>query len=80
MFTVDAALQHTCAGFRERAAQGEITGLECDLLIDGAILLAINLESLIQDARAGAPPMWPDIPAPGRRLRLRGSDEGVALM
>jgi hypothetical protein len=61
MFTVDSALQHTCAGFRERAAHGEITAAECDLLIDGAILLAVNLEALTQDAQAGRLPSWPDI-------------------
>lgn len=56
MFTVDSALQHTCAGLREHAARGEITGPECDLLIDGAILLAVHLEALIQDGYAGGPP------------------------
>jgi hypothetical protein len=60
VFTVDAALEHTCADFREQAARGEITAAERDLLIDGAILLAANLEELIQDARAGEPPSWPD--------------------
>ena len=59
MFTVDSALEHTCAGFREHAAHGEITAAECDLLIDGAIMLAVNLEALIQDAHAGRPPSWP---------------------
>ena len=60
MFTVDAALERTCADSREQAARGEITAAERDLLIDGAILLAANLEELIQDARAGEPPSWPD--------------------
>ena len=59
MFTVDAALERTCAGFREQAARGEITAAERDLLIDGAILLAANLEELIQDARAREPPSSP---------------------
>jgi hypothetical protein len=58
---LDSALQHTCASFRERAARGEITAAECALLIDGAILLAANLETLIQDARAGRPPSWPEV-------------------
>lgn len=65
MFTVDAALQHTCASFREQAARGEISPAECDLLIDGAVLLAVNLETLIQDAADG--PAWPEAsqgPAP----------------
>jgi hypothetical protein len=60
VFTVDSALQQTCASFREQAALGEITAAECDLLIDGAILLAVHLEALIQDAHAGRPPSWPD--------------------
>ena len=60
MFTVDAALQHTCASFRMQVACGEITGDECDLLIDGAILLAVSLEALMQDAHAGSSPSWPD--------------------
>ncbi len=59
MFTVDAALERTCAGFGEQAARGEITATERDLLTDGAILLAASLEDLIQDARAGEPPRWP---------------------
>lgn len=63
MFTVDSALEHTCAGLREQAAHGEITAAECDLLIDGAILLAVNLEALVQDAHAGRPPSWPEASA-----------------
>jgi hypothetical protein len=66
MFTVDAALLHTCASFREQAARGEISPAECDLLIDGAVLLAVNLETLIQDAHADGP-AWPEAsqrPAP----------------
>jgi len=50
VFTVDAALERTCADFREQAARGEITAAERDLLIDGAILLAVNPEELVQDA------------------------------
>ncbi len=53
MFTIDSALQHTCAEFREQAARGQITSAECDLLIDGAILLAVHLEELLRDARTG---------------------------
>lgn len=60
MFTVDSALQHTCAIFGERAARGEITAAERDLLMDGAILLAANLEELIQDAHSGGSLSWPD--------------------
>lgn len=61
MFTVDAALEHTCADFREQADRGEITVAERDLLIDGAILLAVKLEELMQDALAAEPPSWPDV-------------------
>ena len=68
MFTVDLALEHACAGIREQAAHGEITAAECDLLLDGAILLAVNLEALIQDAHAGRPPSWLDA---GRRPASR---------
>ena len=50
VFAVDAALERTCADFREQVARGEITAAERDLLIDGAILLAVNLEELVQDA------------------------------
>jgi hypothetical protein len=63
VFIVDVALEHTCAEFRSRAASGQITATERDLLIDGAILLASKIEELLQDARADSPPGWPD---PGR--------------
>jgi hypothetical protein len=55
VFTIDAALQHVCANLREQAALGEITSAECDLLIDGAILLAVHLEGFVQDAHAAGP-------------------------
>lgn len=61
MFAVDSALQRTYASFREQAARGEISAAERNLLIDGAVLLAANLESLIQDAHAGRPPARPDV-------------------
>ncbi|MGO8959264.1 MAG: hypothetical protein ACLQFR_18135 [Streptosporangiaceae bacterium] len=60
MFIVDAALEHTCGEFRARAAEGAITAAERDLLIDGAILLAVNIEELLQDARDGQPASWLD--------------------
>lgn len=44
VLTVDEALQHTCAIFREHADLGDITPAECDLLIDGAILLAMRID------------------------------------
>jgi hypothetical protein len=43
VLTVEAALQDTCAIFRERAGRGDITPAERDLLIDGAILLAMHV-------------------------------------
>ena len=53
VLTVDAALQHICAIFREQADRGEITSTERDLLIDGAILLAMHVDDLAGDGRAG---------------------------
>jgi hypothetical protein len=58
VFIVDAALEHTCAELRLRAADGHISAEERDLLIDGAILLAANIETLAQDARAERQPAW----------------------
>jgi hypothetical protein len=59
VLTVDAALQHTCAIFREQADRGDITPAERDLLIDGAILLAMHLDDLAQDRRVDSYPSWP---------------------
>jgi hypothetical protein len=53
VLTVDAALQHICAIFREQADRGDITAAERDLLIDGAILLAMHVDDLAGDGRAG---------------------------
>ena len=64
MFTVDAALQHTCAIFREQAERGEITAAERDLLTDGAILLAMHLDEQLQNTRAGLAPPWPEAAQP----------------
>jgi len=58
VFTVDAALQHICAIFREQADRGDITPAERDLLIDGAILLAMHVGDLARDGRAGPHPGW----------------------
>lgn len=44
VLTVDEALQQTCAIFREEADRGDITPAERDLLIDGAILLAMHID------------------------------------
>jgi hypothetical protein len=60
VLTVDAALQHICAVFRERADRGEITPTERDLLIDGAILLAMHVDDLAEEDSAGSYPSWPE--------------------
>jgi hypothetical protein len=62
VFIVDVALEHVCAEFQSQAADGQITGAEHDLLIDGAILLANKIEELLQDARGEQPPGSP-VPA-----------------
>jgi hypothetical protein len=70
VLTVDAALQHICAIFREQADRGDITPTERDLLIDGAILLAMHVDDLAQDGRVGS--RWPEgaLPEPvGRHER-----------
>jgi hypothetical protein len=69
VFTVDAALQHTCALFRERASQGDITPMERDLLIDGAILLAMHLDEVAQSGRIGPSPGWSEAARPGHSGR-----------
>jgi hypothetical protein len=59
LLTVDAELQQVCAVFREQADRGEITPTERDLLIDGAILLAMHVDDdLARDGRAGSDPAW----------------------
>ncbi len=75
VFTVDAALQHTCAIVREQASQGDISPAERDLLIDGAILLAMHVSELAQDGPAGWHPGWPSSAAaePAGRHELRAA-------
>ena len=73
VLTVDAALQHTCAVFREQADRGEITPTERDLLIDGAIMLAMHVDDLAQNGRISSLPSWPGGPRPepaGRHERV----------
>jgi hypothetical protein len=69
VLTVDAALQHICAIFREQADRGDITPTERDLLIDGAILLAMHIDDLAQDGRVGQHSGWPEgaLPDPAGR-------------
>ena len=72
MLTVDAALQHVCAIFREQADRGEVTPAERDLLIDGAILLAMHVDDLARDGRIRSRSGWPEgsLPQPvGRHER-----------
>lgn len=77
MFTVDSALQHTCASIRKQVECGEITAYECDLLIDGAILLAASLEAQVQDAHARKSSGWPDAgQRPGRHVLAASGGAG----
>ena len=72
VLTVDAALQHICAIIREQADRGDITPAERDLLIDGAILLAMHVNDLALDGRVGSHSGWPEgaLPEPvGRHER-----------
>ena len=59
VLTVDAALEHVGAIFREQADRGDITPTERDLLIDGAILLAMRVDDMAQDGRVGSGSGWP---------------------
>ena len=72
VLTVDTALQRVCAIFREQADRGDITPTERDLLIDGAILLAMHVDDLARDGRRGSRSGWPEgaLPQPvGRHER-----------
>jgi hypothetical protein len=74
VLTVDAELQHICAIFREQADRGEITPTERDLLIDGAILLAMHVDDdLARDGRVGSDSGWPEgaLPKPAGRHERR---------
>jgi hypothetical protein len=53
VLTVDEALQHTCAIFRDQADRGDVTSAERDLLIDGAILLAMPIDDQDRDDGTG---------------------------
>jgi hypothetical protein len=65
VLTVDAALQRVCAIFRQQADRGDISPTERDLLIDGAILLAMHVDELAQVGRVGAHSGWPEGARPG---------------
>lgn len=53
VLTVDEALQHICAIFRDEANLGDITPTERDLLMDGAILLAMSVDDMSREDRFG---------------------------
>jgi hypothetical protein len=65
VLTVDEELQHVCATLREHADRGDITRTECDLMIDGAILLAMRVDDSAQDGRVGSSSGWPERALPG---------------
>jgi len=72
VLTVDEALRHICAIFREQADRGDITPTERDLLIDGAILLAMRVDDQARGGRVGPDSGWPEgaLPKPvGRHER-----------
>ena len=76
VLTVDKALQHICAIFREQADRGDITPTERDLLIDGAILLAMRVDDdLARDGRVGSDSGWPEgaLPRPAGRHERRAA-------
>jgi hypothetical protein len=58
VLTVDTALQDVCAIFREHADRGDISPAERDLLIDGAVLLAMHVD-LARDGRVDSDSGWP---------------------
>ena len=76
VLTVDEELQHVCAIFREQADRGEISPIERDLLIDGAILLAMHVDDdLARDGRVGSDSRWPE----GALPKLVGRHERHAV-
>jgi hypothetical protein len=80
VLTVDAELEHICAIFREQADRGEITPTERDLLIDGAILLAMHVDDdLARDGRVGSDSGWPEgaLPKPAGRHERRAAAAAV---
>jgi hypothetical protein len=69
VLTVDEALQHVCATLREHADRGDITAAERDLMIDGAILVAMRVDDLARGGRAGWGARWPEGALPTRAGR-----------
>lgn len=58
MFIVDSALQHTCAEITAQGIRGHLSPAERDLLIDGAVLLAVHLDALAQDGHDDMSAAW----------------------
>lgn len=69
VLNVDAALASVCAIFREGTNRGDITAAERDLLIDGAIQLAMHIDDLAGEGGAGLAQGWTQMarPAPAGR-------------
>lgn len=64
VLTVDEALQHICAILREEADRGDISPTERDLLLDGAILLAMRVDDLDRVGRVSPASGWPGMEPP----------------
>jgi len=77
VLTVDTALQDICAIFREQADRGGITPTERDLLMDGAILLAMHVD-LARDGRIGLDSGWPEEALPKSAGRHERQPAAVA--
>jgi hypothetical protein len=75
VLAVDEALQQICATLREHADRADITPTERDLLIDGAILLAMRVDDLARDDRVGSDSGWPEwaLPEPVGRHERRAA-------
>lgn len=69
VLTVDEALQHICALFRDEANLGDITPTERDLLMDGAILLAMSVDDMSREDRLGSDSGRPEGALPRRAGR-----------
>jgi hypothetical protein len=78
VLSVDAALEQVCAIFREHADRGDINLAERDLLIDGAILLAMHIERQAQEGRHGWDSGWPQEPLSKRAGRHERHPAAVA--
>jgi hypothetical protein len=78
VLTVEAALEQTCAIFRDQADRGDISLAERDLLIDGAILLAMHVDNLAQGGSAGPASRWQRLARPAQAGRHERYPTAVA--